>query len=66
MENDLSPNRDMEALAAFLPQLYEKYLPLTEGSTTDILPHLQAADPNCFAIAAVSVDGTVYSAGRSR
>jgi glutaminase len=52
-----------DAFASFLQHLYEKYLPLTKGRTTDILPQLQAADPNTFAISAVSVEGNVCCVG---
>lgn len=52
-----------EDISAFLLQLYEKYLPLTTGRTCDILPQLQAADPNDFALCAVTIDGGVHTAG---
>jgi glutaminase A len=52
-----------EAFASFLQHLYDTYLPLRRGRTTDILPQLQAANPDTFAISAVSVDGAVCSVG---
>ncbi len=52
-----------DGMSAYLQYLYDKYLPVTEGCTSDILPQLQAADPDDFAICAVTVDGTVHTAG---
>ena len=52
-----------EGMSTFLQHLYEKYLPLTRGRTSDILPQLQAADPNNFAICAVTTHGDMYTAG---
>ena len=51
------------SFATDLQLIYEKYLPLTDGRTTDILAHLQDADPNTFAISSVSIDGDVHSVG---
>lgn len=48
---------------SFLKILYDKYLPLSKGQTTDILAHLKNADSNLFAISTVSVDGNLQSAG---
>jgi glutaminase len=50
-------------MKSFLQQLYDKYLPMTKGRTTDILPQLQEADPNTFAISTVSVGGSVCCVG---
>jgi glutaminase len=47
----------------YLQSIYEKYLSLTKGQTTDILAHLKEADPDTFAISAVSVNGDVHSVG---
>jgi glutaminase len=46
-----------------LQSIYEKYLPLTEGRTTNILAHFKEADPNTFALSSVSIDGNVHSVG---
>lgn len=46
-----------------LQLLYEKYLPVTEGHTTNIMAHLKEADPNTFAISSVSINGDVHSVG---
>lgn len=35
-------------MKSFLHHLYDKYLPMTRGRTTDILPQLQEADANTF------------------
>ena len=51
------------SFASYLQLIYEKYVPLTKGQTTDILAHLKEADPNTFAISAVSVDGDIHSVG---
>ncbi len=46
-----------------LQRLYDKYLPFDKGKTTDILPQLQGADPDTFALSVVSIDGEVHSVG---
>jgi glutaminase len=46
-----------------LQSIYEKYLPITAGRTTNILTHLKEADPHTFALSAVSIDGNVHSVG---
>lgn len=51
------------SFSSYLQHVYEKYLPLTKGHITDIPVHLKKADPNTFAIASVSVNGDVHSAG---
>jgi hypothetical protein len=52
-----------KSFVADLQSIYEKYLPLTEGRTTNILAHLKEADPNTFALSPVSIDGNVHSVG---
>lgn len=54
------------SFTANMQRLYEKYLPLDRGDTTDILPQLQTVNPNSFALSAVSVRGDVYSVGDYR
>ena len=51
------------AFGSYLQLIYEKYLPLTRGQTTDILAHLKEADPHTFSLSAVSVAGDVHSVG---
>ena len=63
----MKPNSDCppfdDSFTSFLAHLYEKYLPLTQGSAADILPRPSTADPGAFAISAVSVDGAVCAVG---
>jgi glutaminase len=51
------------SFTSYLQMIYEKYLPITEGRTTDILAHLKEADPNTLAISAVTINGDVHSVG---
>jgi glutaminase len=55
--------KDKKAFAADLQRVYDKYMPITEGQTTNILDHLKNADPDTFAISAVSIDGDIHSVG---
>jgi glutaminase len=56
-------SKNNRSFSSDLQSIYEKFLPLTEGHTTDILAHLKDADPNTFAISAVSIGGEVHSVG---
>ena len=47
----------------FPHQVHGKYRSVDLGSTTDILPGLQQADPDTFANTAVSIDGSRYAVG---
>lgn len=51
------------SLNRFLPTLYQKYLPLTDGNIYVSEPDLVEIDPNWFAICLVTVDGQIYSVG---
>ncbi len=51
--------------SSFLQEIYKKYLPFTKGNITDVPAHLMNADPDDFAVSAVSVKGDLYSAGDS-
>lgn len=51
------------SFTSYLQLIYKKYLPITEGRTTDILAHLKEADPNTLAISAVTINGDVHSVG---
>jgi glutaminase len=59
--NMIVENKD--SLGSDLQLIYEKYLSLTDGRTTNILAHLQDADPDTFAISVVSINGDVHSVG---
>lgn len=62
MTNKTFPDFD-KSFTSFMQKMYDKYLPLNKGRTTDILPQLQKADHRNFAIAAVSVEGAVCCVG---
>jgi glutaminase len=47
----------------YLIDLYQKYLPLRDGKIADYIPELAKADPDCFAISIVTVDGEIYNTG---
>lgn len=63
MSTEKSPYAIDDVFASFLRELHQKYLPLTEGQSSDLLPQLKEMDPNTFALSAVSVDGTICSVG---
>jgi glutaminase len=46
-----------------IEDLYQKYLPLSEGHTADYIPELAKADPRDFAIAIVTNNGEVFKVG---
>ncbi len=47
----------------YLNDLYEKYLPLEEGTVADYIPELALADPNWFGIAVATQEGQVFEVG---
>lgn len=55
-----APDVVSEALA----ELYERHRLLDEGTVADYIPQLALADPDCFGLALVSMDGHRYQAGR--
>jgi glutaminase len=57
MKSAAAPLRDT------LRDLHTKYQPLMEGKVADYIPELAKANPNWFAISAVTADGQVYDAG---
>ena len=57
---DLGGDVVSEALA----DLHRRYLALDEGTVADYIPQLAPADPACFGLALVSMDGHRYLAGR--
>ena len=61
----MSPNlpEAENSFSSYLEQIYEKYLPFTKGHITDVPAHLSNANPDDFAVSAVSVNGDLYSAG---
>src|SRR5579883_325757 len=72
----MSGNNDLKAFTnrfkaaaspfrVFLNDLYEKYLPLREGTVADYIPELAKANPDWFSICVVTVDGQVYEVGDS-
>ena len=50
----------------YLDSLYERFLPLRDAKVADYIPELATADPDCFGIALVTVDGHVYQSGNTR
>jgi glutaminase len=70
----MSNTGELKALAAsitavtspfrsYLSDLYQTYLPLTDGAVADYIPELALADPNWFGIAVATVDGQVFEVG---
>ncbi len=60
---DNPPSKTENSFSSYLQYIYEKYLPLRKGHITDVPAHLRKADPDDFALTAVSVSGDTYSAG---
>ncbi len=61
-----SPLRSCKTASEFkqyLIDLHQKYLPLRQGKVADYIPELAKADPDCFAISIVTVDGEIYDVG---
>lgn len=58
--------KNKDSLQSFLQQLYEKYLPLTEGKIYQSDPDMPEIDPNLFSICITTVDGQTYSVGDSQ
>src|SRR4029079_8077915 len=52
-----------QAITAALNDAYTKFKTLKEGKNADYIPALAKVDPNIFAIALVTTDGKVYTAG---
>jgi glutaminase len=46
-----------------LQSLYERYRICNEGRLADYIPQLSKADPNCFSIGLVTVDGEIFEVG---
>jgi len=57
LKSAVAPLRDT------LRDLHAKYQPLMDGKVADYIPELAKADPNWFAISAVTADGSVYEFG---
>jgi glutaminase len=57
LKSAVAPLRDT------LRDLHTKYQPLLDGKVADYIPELAKADPNWFAICAVTADGNVYEFG---
>lgn len=55
--------KKFEQIEKTLNELYLKYLPCMEGKTASYIPELDKADPTKFAIAVVTAEGSIYSAG---
>lgn len=55
--------KKFEQIEKTLNELYLKYLPCMEGKTASYIPELDKADPSKFAIAVVTAEGSIYSAG---
>lgn len=54
---------NFELLSAFLEQLYRQYRPAKQGIVASYIPELAKANPDCFGISAVRVDGRQYHVG---
>ena len=63
MKTNSPPDERDSSFIYYLKELHERYLPLVEGATTDILSQLQRAAPETFAICAVSTRGDVHAVG---
>ncbi len=57
LKSAVAPLRDT------LRDLHAKYQPMMDGKVADYIPELAKADPNWFAISAVTADGSVYEFG---
>ena len=55
--------RTSDPIAAAVNDAYNHFKDLHEGSNADYIPALAKVDPNLFAIAIVTADGRVYTAG---
>lgn len=62
MPDNKRDNAD-DTFPSYFKHVYEKYLTLTRGHITDVPAHLKEANPDDFAISAVTVNGDIYSAG---
>ena len=54
---------DGDSLTEFLPELYERYLPLNQGRIYTSEPNLTAIDRDWFGISVATATGQVYSVG---
>ncbi len=61
----MAPNPQSLPIQAYLEELHRKFGELNEGEVASYIPELTRADPNWFAIALVTVDGSVYQVGDS-
>lgn len=52
-----------ESFLASLHTLYQKYLPLQEGTIASYIPELAKMNPDWFSICATTADGQVYEVG---
>lgn len=53
----------MTDFQAFLEKIYEKYRELDQGQVAAYIPELAKADPDWFAICAVTTDGQIFQVG---
>ncbi|MFD0981942.1 glutaminase A [Tropicimonas aquimaris] len=63
MDTFPSPTISSGPVWEYLRRLLEETSGITDGKVADYIPELAKADPEDFAIAMATVDGTVYSAG---
>ncbi len=57
------PKPDRTVVLRALNALHDRYRDCDEGRLADYIPELAKADPRCFAISIVTVDGEVYEVG---
>ncbi len=57
------PAPDRSRIEGALESLYARYRVCDEGRIADYIPELAKADPGCFAIGIVTVDGEVFEVG---
>lgn len=53
-----------DVVGEVLAELHRRYQPVDGGAVADYIPQLALADPDCFGLALVSMDGHRYAAGR--
>lgn len=53
----------MTEIHTLIETLHKRYATLNEGKVADYIPELAKANPDCFAIVIVTVEGEIYSVG---
>ncbi len=55
--------QEFPGIIEYIQDLHSFYQPLQEGAVADFIPELAQANPNCFGISIVGVDGQVFNIG---